>query len=267
MKVFRELYGNIFILEEEKLLSNEYLKYLENSTQTSKTEAEIDNKGDILGYSDWQFITSLCKNKISRQKLIIKQYEKTKDTSTFLGRKIKELTGTGDHGGDAEDNQRDRKAEFSVRYLREIASDECKKFNVDIFEEPNIKNQYGSSFVQNMSFLKTKLYKILCFQNDFKDDSSKHRNKSAKNRNIIMKMLEKEKNEFFISLMKATLYDYEKIGGIIRNHLSLDEKDEKLIEFKDKAASLINEIESKLKKARKKENKIINYITIEQLDN
>ena len=156
---------------------------------------------------------------------------------------------------------------IGMEFLRELASNECSKYNVLTFDEPNIKDQFGSNFVQNMSFLKTKLYKILCFQKDFKNDIiTKHRDKCHKNKNIIMQMLRKENNEFFISLMKAKLSDYEEIGEIIKKKLSLDEDDKKLKDFKDNIKSLINEIENNLKKARKKENKNIDYITIEELE-
>lgn len=264
MKVFEKEYGKIFISDEEKKISEEYSKFLENIKKLNYTE--IDNRGDILDDNNSELITLICKNKTSKQILIQKQNEITKDSTTFLGRKTKDCTGTGKHGAEAKDNQRDRKIQSSVAYLRQIASDECTKCNVDIFEEPNIKSQFGSNFVQNLSFLNTKFYKILCFQKDFKDDFANHRNKRLKNRNIIMQMLGKENNEFFVYLMKAKLSDYEEIGEKIKEHLSLKENDEKLNDFKNKVKSLITEIKSNLNKARNKENKKIDYITIDNLE-
>jgi len=264
MKVFEKEYGKIFISDEEKKISEEYSSFLENIKKLNYTE--IDNRGDILDDNNSELITLICKNKTSKQILIQKQNEITKDSTTFLGRKTKDCTGTGKHGADAKDNQRDRKIQSAVAYLRELASNECTKYNVDIFEEPNIKSQFGSNFVQNMSFLNTKLYKILCFQKEFKDDFVNHRNKRLKNRNIIMQMLGKENNEFFVYLMKAKLSDYEEIGEKIKEHLSLKENDEKLNDFKNKVKSLITEIKSNLNKARNKENKKIDYITIDNLE-
>lgn len=265
MKVFVEINGKIFTSEEEKIISKEYSKFLENNKKLNYTESEIDNRGDILDDNNSELITSICKNKTSNQILTKKSNEITRD-STTLGRKTKSFTGTVKHGADSEDNQRDRKIQSVVAYLREISNDECKKFNVDAFEEPNIKSQYGSSFVQNISFLNTKFYKILCFQKNFKNDNINHRNKSLKNRNIIIQMLSKENNEFFIYLMKSKLSDYEEIGERIKTSLFLKENDEKLIDFKDKVKSLITELKSKLNKARNKENKKIDYITIEELE-
>lgn len=115
-----------------------------------------------------------------------------------------------------------------------------------------------------MSFLNTKFYKIICYQKDFKNDNIIHRNKDLKNKNIIMKMLEKEKNELFVSLMKAKLYNYEEIAELIKKHLPLDENDEKLNAFKDAVKSLINELESN--KSRKNVFKPVDYITIEELE-
>ena len=144
---------------------------------------------------------------------------------------------------------------------------ESIKCNVGKFDDPNIKNQFGSSFVQNMSFLNTKFYKIICYQKDFKNhenDNIIHRNKGLKNKNIIMKMLEKEKNELFVSLMKAKLYNYEEIAELIKKHLPLDENDKKLNAFKDAVKSLINELESN--KSRTNVFKPVDYITIEELE-
>jgi hypothetical protein len=268
MKVFEEMHGRIFTSEEEKKISEEYSRFLDKyNKKLSKTEVEIDNKGDILDDNNSEFLISICKNKTHEKKLLNKQNEITKDSSTFLGRKTKNLTGTGTHGADAKDNQRDRKIQYSVAYLRELASGECTKCNFGTFDEPNIKDQFGSNFVQNMSFLNTKLYKILCFQKDFKNDNiTNHRNKCLKNKKIIMEMLGKENKEFFVFLMKAKLLDYEEIGEKIKTYLSLDENNEKLNEFKNKIKSLTEEIESKLKESRKKENKTIDYITIEELE-
>ena len=267
MKVFEESHGSIFISTEEKKISEKYSRFLEEYTKKlSNTEDEIDNEDDILDDNNSELLTSICKNKTHEKILVKKQNEITKDSSTFLGRKTKNLTGTGTHGAEAKDNQRDRKIQSSVAYLREIANDECTKSNVGTFDEPNIKDQFGSSFVQNKSFLNTRLYKILCFQKEFKNDNTNHRNKCLKNKNIIMQMLGKEKNEFFVFLMKAKLLEYEEICEKIKTYLSLDENDEKLIDFKYKVKSLTNEIESKLKDARKKENKNIDYITIEELE-
>ena len=268
MKVFEEIHGNIFTSEEEKKISKEYSRFLEKyNKKLSNTETEVDNEGDILEFDNSDFLSSICKNKINEKNFLQKQNEITKDSTTLLGRKTKNLTGTGTHGADAKDNQRDRKVQHSVAYLRELANNECTKYNVGTFDEPNIKDQFGSSFVQNKSFLDTKLYKILCFQKDFKNDTiTKHRNKCLKNRNIIIQMLKKEDKKFFVSLMKVKLSDYEEIGEIIKKHLSLDENDAKLKAFKDNVKSLINEIESNLKKARKKDNKNIDYITIEELE-
>ena len=267
MKAFEEIFGSIFTSEEENNFSKEYSRYLEEQIKIiSKTETENDNGGDILGENYSNIANSICENKTSKNMLIQNQEEKTKETSTFIGRKTKDLSGTGTHGSEAEDNQRDKKIRYSVTYLREIASDECTKCNVETFEEPNIKKQYGSSFVQNMSFLDTKFYKILCFQNEFKDDGKIHKDKSLINKNIIMKMLEKEKNELFVYLMKAKLSDYEEIGEKIKTHLSLDEKDEKLNAFKNSVRTLISGIKIKMKDVRKKEIKKVNYITIKELE-
>ena len=229
----------------------------------TETETENDNGGDILGENYSNIVNSICENKTSKNILIQNQDEKTKETSTIIGRKTKDLSGRGNHGSEAEDNQRDKKIRHSVTYLRKLASDECTKCNVETFEMPTIKSQYGSSFVQNMSFLDPKFYKILCFQNEFKDDGKIHKDKSLINKNIIMKMLEKEKNELFVYLMKAKLSDYEEIGEKIKTNLSLDEK---LNAFKDSIRTLISEIKIKIKDVRKKEIKKVNYITIKELE-
>ena len=269
MKVFEEINGSIFTSEEEKAVK-EYKRFLEKkNTILSNTDAEIDNEEDILDDKTYNIVNSNCKSKTFEKVLITNQNEITKDTSKKLGRKTKDLTGTGIHGGEAGDNQSDAKARFSVKYLRELANEECKNFNIRTFEEPNIKQQYGSTFRQNISFLKTKLYKILCFQRNF-NDGKIHTDKGSINRNIIMQMLGKKNNEFFVSLMKVELMDYKKIEQlIIKNHLFLDENEEKkFITFISKIESLINELKKKLKVARKDETKIkkIDYITIEELE-
>lgn len=268
MKVFDEIYGDIFISQEKEIISKEFSRFLENNKKSSNTEAEVDNGGDILPDNYSNALSSNRNNKASEKILIKEQNEKTKDTTTkALGRKTKGSTEKGKHGSNSDDNQRDKRIRSLVAYLREIASIECTKYNVGIFEEPNIKKQYGSSFLQNMSFINTKLYKILCFQEDFKDDNISHRNKSLKNKTIIMQMLGKEKNDLFVFLMKAKLSEYEEIGENIKKHLSLDENDEKkLIDFKDKVKSLIIDLESKMKDSRARESKKINYITIKELE-
>ena len=227
MKVFEEINGNIFTSEEEKAVK-EYGRFLEKkNTILSNTDAEIDNEEDILDDKTYKIVNSNCKSKTFEKVSITNQNERTKDTTKKLGRKTKDLTGTGIHGGEADDNQRDAKAQFSVKYLRELANEECKNCNIRTFEEPNIKQQYGSTFRQNISFLKTKLYKILCFQRNF-NDGKIHTDKGSINRNIIMKMLGKEKNEFFVSLMKVKLMDYKEIEQLIKkNHLFLIENDKK----------------------------------------
>ena len=268
MKVFEEINGSIFTSEEEKAVK-EYGRFLEKkNTILSNTDAEIDNEEDILDDKTYKIVNSNCKSKTFEKVSITNQNERTKDTSKKLGRKTKNLTGTGIHGGEADDNQRDAKAQFSVKYLRELANEECKNCNIRTFEEPNIKQQYGSSFHQNISFLNTKLYKILCFQRNF-NDGKIHTDKGSINRNIIMKMLGKEKNEFFVSLMKVKLMDYTKIEQLIRNHFLIDENEEKkLITFISKIKSLIDDLNTKKKKARKDKTKIkkIDYITIEELE-
>ena len=268
MKVFEEIHGNIFTSEEEKKISKEYSRFLEKyNKKLSNTETEVDNEGDILEFDNSDFLTSISKNKINEKNFLQKQNEITKDSTTLLGRKTKNLTGTGTHGADAKDNQRDRKVQHSVAYLRELANNECTKCNVGTFDEPNIKDQFGSSFVQNKFMLSTKLYKIICFQKEFKNDTNViHKDKGLINKNIIMQMLEKENNEFFIYLMKANLSDYEEIGEKIKTHLSLDENDEKLNAFKDTLKSLINQIEEKMVSIKKNEFKPVNYITIEELE-
>ena len=233
-----------------------------------KNETDTPTINDILPDSYSNALSSNRNNKTSEKILIKEQNEKTKDTTTkTLGRKTKGSTEKGKHDSNSDDNQRDKRIRSLVAYLREIASIECTKCNVGIFEEPNIKKQYGSSFLQNMSFINTKLYKILCFQEDFKDDNISHRNKSLKNKTIIMQMLGKEKNDLFVFLMKAKLSEYEEIGENIKKHLSLDENDEKkLIDFKDNVKSLIIDLESKMKDSRARESKKINYITIKELE-
>ena len=266
MKVFEEIHGKIFVSEEEKDME-EYARFLgKNNIALSNTEAVVDKEEDILDNNTYKVVNSNCKSKTFEKILFANQNEKTKDTSKQLGRKVKELTGTGYHGNKIDDNQRDSKARFSVKYLRELASDECTKCNVDIFKEPNIKQQYGSRFTQNFSFLNTRLYKILCFQRYF-NDGKKHRDAGLKNKKIIMEMLGKENNEFFVALMKVKLMDYEKIEQIIRMNLILEENDEKLITFKNIIKSLINDIKHKFDDARKDDEiKKIDYITIEELD-
>ena len=241
MKVFEEIHGKIFTSEEEKAME-EYERFLgKNNKILSNTEAEVYKEEDILDNNTYKVVNSNCKSKTFEKILFANQNEKTKDTSKQLGRKIKELTGTGIHGKEKDDDQRDSKIRFSVKYLRELANDECKKYNVDILKKPNIKQQYGSSFIQNISFLNTRLYKILCFQRYF-NDGKKHNNKGLKNEKIIMKMLRKKKNEIFVSLMKVKLIDYEKIEQIIKKNLTLKENDEKkLITFKEKIKSLIKD--------------------------
>ena len=63
--------------------------------------------------------------------------------------------------------------------------------------------------------------------------------------------------------------DYTKIEQLIRNHLLIDENEEKkLITFISKIKSLIDDLNEKLKDARKDKTKIkkIDYITIEELE-
>ena len=276
MYVFEELHGSIFIDEEKRQIDEAITKYLEeknkalNNVKTeTETEAENENEngGDVLGDN---FSYTISKNKKSIKLSVQNLDEKTKHTSTLIGRKTKELTGTGKHGSDEKDNQRDKKARNIASYIKGIANDESIKCNVGKFDDPNIKKQFGSSFAQNMSFLNTKFYKIICFQKDFKVDENDniiHRDKGLKNKNIIMQMLKKEKNELFVYLMKANLSNYEEIGEEIKKHLPLDENDEeKLNFFKDNAKSLIEEIKSEMKKARKNEFKPVDYITIKDLE-
>jgi hypothetical protein len=269
MKVFEEINGSIFTSEEEKAVK-EYKRFLEKkNTILSNTDAEIDTEEDILDDKTYRVVNSNCKSKTFEKVLITSQNEITKDTSKKLGRKTKDLTGTGIHGGEADDNQRDSKVYFSVKYLRELASEECKNCKINTLEEPNIKQQYGSSFHQNLSFLNTKLYKILCFQRNFNDDKI-HKDKGSINKNIIMQMLGKKNNGFFVSLMKVKLMDYKEIEQLIKkNHLFLIENDKKkLITFISKIKSLIDDLNTKKKKARKDKTKIkkIDYITIEELE-
>ena len=275
MYVFEELHGSIFIDEEKRQIDEAYTKYLEEKNKAlnnakTETETEAENGGDVLGDNFSYTMNSISKNKKSIKLSVQNLDEKTKDTSTLIGRKTKELTGTGKHGSDEKDNQRDKKTRNIVSYVKEIANKECIKCNVGKFDDPNIKKQYGSSFAQNMSFFNTKFYKIICFQKEFKDDENDniiHRDKGLKNKNIIMQMLKKEKNELFVYLMKANLSNYEEIGEEIKKHLPLDENDEeKLNVFKDNAKSLIEEIKSEMKKSRKNGFKPVDYITIKELE-
>lgn len=274
--IFDEIHGKIFTDEEEKQIQiqghEEYLRFLEDQNRglkNAETENENDNGngGDVLGDNYSYVVNSISQNKKPKKVSIENQDEKTKASSTLLGRKTGNLSGTGNHGANAKDNQRDKKVRSLVAYVKDIANGESIKCNVGKFDDPNIKNQFGSSFVQNMSFLNTKFYKIICYQKDFKNhenDNIIHRNKGLKNKNIIMKMLEKEKNELFVSLMKAKLYNYEEIAELIKKHLPLDENDEKLNAFKDAVKSLINELESN--KSRTNVFKPVDYITIEELE-
>ena len=271
--IFDEIHGKIFTDEEEKQIQiqghEEYLRFLEDQNRglkNAETENENDNGngGDILGDNYSYVVNSISQNKKPKKVSIENQDEKTKATSTLLRRKTGDLSGTGHHGANAKDNQRDKKVRGIVAYIKEIVNAESIKCNVGKFDDPNIKNQFGSSFVQNMSFLNTKFYKIICYQKDFKNDNIIHRNKDLKNKNIIMKMLEKEKNELFVSLMKAKLYNYEEIAELIKKHLPLDENDKKLNAFKDAVKSLINELESN--KSRTNVFKPVDYITIEELE-
>ena len=274
--IFDEMHGKIFTDEEEKQIQiqghEEYLRFLEDQNRglkNAETENENDNGngGDVLGDNYSYVVNSISQNKKPKKVSIENQDEKTKATSTLLGRKTGNLSGTGNHGANAKDNQRDKKVRSLVAYVKDIANGESIKCNAGKFDNPNIKNQFGSSFVQNMSFLNTKFYKIICYQKDFKNhenDNIIHRNKGLKNKNIIMKMLEKEKNELFVSLMKAKLYNYEEIAELIKKHLPLDENDIELNAFKDAAKSLINELESN--KSRTNVFKPVDYITIEELE-
>lgn len=274
--IFDEIHGKIFTDEEEKQIQiqghEEYLRFLEDQNRglkNAETENENDNGngGDVLGDNYSYVVNSISQNKKPKKVSIENQDEKTKASSTLLGRKTGNLSGTGNHGANAKDNQRDKKVRSLVAYVKDIANKESIKCNVGKFDDPNIKDQFGSSFVQNMSFLNTKFYKIICYQKDFKNhenDNIIHRNKGLKNKNIIMKMLEKEKNELFVSLMKAKLYNYEEIAELIKKHLPLDENDEKLNAFKDAVKSLINELESN--KSRTNVFKPVDYITIEELE-
>ena len=274
--IFDEIHGKIFTDEEEKQIQiqghEEYLRFLEDQNRglkNAETENENDNGngGDVLGDNYSYVVNSISQNKKPKKVSIENQDEKTKATSTLLRRKTGDLSGTGHHGANAKDNQRDKKVRSLVAYVKDIANGESIKCNVGKFDDPNIKNQFGSSFVQNMSFLNTKFYKIICYQKDFKNDENDniiHRNKGLKNKNIIMKMLEKEKNELFVSLMKTKLYNYEEIAELIKKHLPLDENDKKLNAFKDAVKSLINELESN--KSRTNVFKPVDYITIEELE-
>ena len=277
MYVFREIYGEIFTEKEERQIAEDYKKFLEmqnkvlsNAQTETETEIKNYNGGDALGDNFANTVMSINQNKKLTKISVQNLDEKTKDTSTLIGRKTKEYSGTGKHGSDGKDNKRDKKARKIVSYVKDIANEESIKCKVGKFDNPNIKMQYGSSFAQNMSFLKTKFYKILCFRNNFKDDKNDniiHRDKCLKNKNIIMQMLEKENNELFVYLMKANLSDYELIGEEIKKHLTLNEEDEKkLTVFKDNAKSLIEEIKSEMKKIRKNEFKPVDYITIEELE-
>ena len=271
--IFDEMHGKIFTDEEEKQIQikghEDYLRFIEDqnrglSNDKTENENENGNGGDVLGDNYSYVVNSISQNKKPKKVSIENQDEKTKATSTLLGRKTGNLSGTGNHGANAKDNQRDKKVRSLVAYIKEIVNAESIKCNVGKFDDPNIKNQFGSSFVQNMSFLNTKFYKIICYQKDFKNDNIIHRNKDLKNKNIIMKMLEKEKNELFVSLMKAKLYNYEEIAELIKKHLPLDENDIELNAFKDAVKSLINELESN--KSRTNVFKPVDYITIEELE-
>ena len=274
--IFDEMHGKIFTDEEEKQIQiqghEEYLRFLEDQNRglkNAETENENDNGngGDVLGDNYSYVVNSISQNKKPKKVSIENQDEKTKATSTLLGCKTNDSSRKVKHDANAKDNQRDKKVRGIVAYIKEIVNAESIKCNVGKFDDPNIKNQFGSSFVQNMSFLNTKFYKIICYQKDFKNhenDNIIHRNKGLKNKNIIMKMLEKEKNELFVSLMKAKLYNYEEIAELIKKHLPLDENDKKLNAFKDAVKSLINELESN--KSRTNVFKPVDYITIEELE-
>ena len=274
--IFDEIHGKIFTDEEEKQIQiqghEEYLRFLEDQNRglkNAETENENDNGngGDVLGDNYSYAVNSISQNKKPKKVSIENQDEKTKATSTLLGCKTNDSSRKVKHDANAKDNQRDKKVRGIVAYIKEIVNAESIKCNVGKFDDPNIKNQFGSSFVQNMSFLNTKFYKIICYQKGFKNDENDniiHRNKGLKNKNIIMKMLEKEKNELFVSLMKAKLYNYEEIAELIKKHLPLDENDIELNAFKDAAKSLINELESN--KSRTNVFKPVDYITIEELE-
>ena len=274
--IFDEIYGKIFTDEEEKQIQikghEDYLRFIEDqnrglSNDKTENENENGNGGDVLGDNYSYVVNSISQNKKPKKVSIENQDEKTKATSTLLGCKTNDSSRKVKHDANAKDNQRDKKVRGIVAYIKEIVNAESIKCNVGKFDDPNIKNQFGSSFVQNMSFLNTKFYKIICYQKGFKNDENDniiHRNKGLKNKNIIMKMLEKEKNELFVSLMKAKLYNYEEIAELIKKHLPLDENDEKLNAFKDAVKSLINELESN--KSRTNVFKPVDYITIKELE-
>ena len=110
MKVFDEIYGDIFISQEKEIISKEFSRFLENNKKSSNTEAEVDNGGDILPDNYSNALSSNRNNKASEKILIKEQNEKTKDTTTkTLGRKTKGSTEKGKHGSNSDDNQRDKR--------------------------------------------------------------------------------------------------------------------------------------------------------------
>ena len=286
MNQFKKLFGKYRFIEQElKFIENQkfddYFQFIDNINSTQRTEINRNNEkneknhnfkeeeeDDELG--DNQFQINIGSNTQSRPDKNIDYINEntitqTKNTSNkSLGRKKLMFTGTGVHGADSKDNQRDKAIRNLIDFIRNKCNLQCKKYGE--LQETNLIQQFGSNNSQKLNFVKTKFYKIFCY-NTIYEDNKKHRDKASKNEAIIRKMIE-EKNELFIALMKSSLNDYEKIVELISAHFNLEENDEMLDDFKNKAQNLITYLELEGKKNKRKNiiEKTINYIIIKELE-
>ena len=93
MLKFKEIHGDLFTEEQEKQFMEEYIKLEEEKNERlDNAQTENDNEGDILGDNYSTIVNSINKNKIPKKIKIQNQEEKTKDTSTLIGRKTKDST-------------------------------------------------------------------------------------------------------------------------------------------------------------------------------
>lgn len=277
--------NNIINNAENKQLEENMDKYMnEDNIELMKANKYRYNKNIIFN------VKSLPLNTI-----------KTKKTK---GRRTKSSSETGGHTAEIKDNFIDKCwRDFFKKYIE--SCNYYSKPEGCVLQKTNFKKQFGSSILQNTIFIKIKMYKYLTYDPPIKESCTFHRNFGKKNESVIRKMIEK-KNIFFIALMKLdvetaynkyinedkeilinnnneTLEGFQTIDDMIEekrkekkneniNNLNKKEEYEKEIEaYKERAISLIDYIknfkeENKRKKALE-DIKIINYITIEELDN
>ena len=172
-----------------------------------------------------------------------------------LGRRPKGSTKTGGHTSDSRDNLTDTCWSDFFSIITDLCNYYTKPYNF-IFKKTNFKEQFGTSIVQNLEFIKIKLCNYFTYNPKTNYKYKYHREFGSHNKNIIEKMFEKD-NKIFIALMKT---DIESIYNKFINNNKIfivNNKEYLLSEFKT-VDELIEEKRKKLLEKNKLSNEDIN---------